>query len=825
MKYISEFADIKKKLYKVEIQTDSGSGTKNFILSGTPFVTTMKSEDKHLYSPIKTTGATVTMLTDDLPFNVYSGKAQGTKVTLTSENKVLWVGYATPCMYDMGFDEHLEELEIECVDGIAVLKEIPYNDSTHNVATFAQIIHKCLKQSGCYTNFYISDNVQLTRNGSESVIDKFRISQQNFFDEKEDIAQTDDDVAWSCYDVLFEICQFLGYTLFADGDEVFIIDYDAIRKGNNKYFKYSLSGSTVGTPSTVTLSYSKHIDGDSYSENGAKVSLDEVYNKVTVMDDFYTFENLFPDFGDINFETNITASSDQALKNFCISDSGHYVLADTFQEVNKNGVAENYQIMISKSWRNRMWIIVAKFYDSPVFQFEKYSYQSAARTRVTDEAKWNNMSWSKMFDAHGAYYARIFKREISGGDYNSWRVNYPSNWDSMTADQKKQAWVTLLNKNPQQISMTPMVICLNHDTNHIGPGGLARTGKYTPTDTEDCRLYPFIRLKGDRNSSIFGGEGSYLIIQGTFRYHDERNTPYPLADGGDNGKLKRKDDLKYADQGFVWARLKWGDMYWNGESWTTTPADFKIRFWDLEKSRDDRKNKSHYDKDFEIVDTAQAKFGCSEKGYYIPAPTNGNLQGTADFIIYANRDMWGDSRRSHWHADNRYSRYYSKCVFFKDLNIKAYISNGILDDQASDTDTAYTNVIDNGSVSEMDEIKFKICTFDNKKPTYSSVDYLQNGKSVYLTSTYNKALASELGSSVGCDKTHQALRQEEQLIFKLARQYEEPKVILECNLHNEGYKLYGTYTDKTLSGKTFVISELTTDYKMNQQNIKFTEKA
>jgi hypothetical protein len=54
----------------------------------------------------------------------------------------------------------------------------------------------------------------------------------------------------------------------------------------------------------------------------------------------------------------------------------------------------------------------------------------------------------------------------------------------------------------------------------------------------------------------------------------------------------------------------------------------------------------------------------------------------------------------------------------------------------------------------MDEIKFKICTFDNKKPTYSSVDYLNNGKSVYLTSTYNKALASELGSSLGCDKVY-----------------------------------------------------------------------
>ena len=129
--------------------------------------------------------------------------------------------------------------------------------------------------------------------------------------------------------MLFEICQFLGYTLFADGDEVFIIDYDAIKRGNNKYFKYSLSGSTIGTATSTTLSFTKHIDGDSHAENGAKVSMDEVYNKVTVKDEFYTFENLFPDFGDINFETNITDSSDSGLKTFVSGDS-HYDLADTF---------------------------------------------------------------------------------------------------------------------------------------------------------------------------------------------------------------------------------------------------------------------------------------------------------------------------------------------------------------------------------------------------------------------------------------------------------------------------------------------------------------
>ena len=62
-------------------------------------------------------------------------------------------------MYDMGFDEYLEELEIECVDGIAALKELPYIDNSHDVTTFAQIIFNCLKQAKVYKNFYITDNV------------------------------------------------------------------------------------------------------------------------------------------------------------------------------------------------------------------------------------------------------------------------------------------------------------------------------------------------------------------------------------------------------------------------------------------------------------------------------------------------------------------------------------------------------------------------------------------------------------------------------------------------------------------------------------------
>lgn len=817
-KYISEFTSLNGVDYKVTITTEKGSSTTNFKLGGTPFVTQMDSDGKSIYSPIKTTGATISMLTDNLKFDIYTGKVQGTKVEVTSNNKIIYTGYVTPCAYSQGFDNELEEIQIECVDGIASLKDIVYTRTSNQINTFGNIIFNCLKKAKCYKTLYITDNVQLVSNGNISIIEKFRVSEQNFFDEKKDINQTDDDVAWSCYDVLYEICQYLGYTLFADGEDVYIIDYDAIKRGNNKYFKYSLTGTSLPIPTSVYISYSYHIKEGGYSSSGTSISLDDVYNKVSVKDDFYSFDSLFPDFGDISKEVNITTGSLTALNGI---NEDYYLHHDTFTDTDNNGNNENYQILISKSWKGRMWILIYKFYESPVLQFEKYN--TSLKTNVSSSLTSGN--FKQMLEYHGAYYARYFKREITSEKYNSWRANYNSNWNSLTQQQKKDAYIELLNNDPQKISLSPIITCVNLPSGHIGPAGYNSTGKYDRTDEEDCRKYPFIKLRGEQNSSIFGGEGSYVIITGTWRHHDESNTPFPLADGADNGELKREGDYKYSDEGFVWARFKWGDQYWNGEGWTSTDTDFKLRFWDPTlNSKNNFQNKKCYDSDYDFLETANAKFGCQEKGYYIPCPKQGNLQGTAEFVIYCNRDMWGDSRRSHWHDANRYSRYYSYVTFIKSLSIKAYISNGFLDDKENNSDTIYTNVIDNDSVKKMDDITFKICTFDNKKPTYSSVDYLDGNKSVYVTKTVNKALNSLETGSMSSFDNKTGLTQEEHLIFKLVSQYDEPKVIFECNLHNENHKLYGIYTDNTLSGKKFIPVEINTDYKMNRQTIKLTEK-
>ena len=149
----------------------------------------------------------------------------------------------------------------------------------------------------------------------------------------------------------------------------------------------------------------------------------------------------------------------------------------------------------------------------------------------------------------------------------------------------------------------------------------------------------------------------------------------------------------------------------------------------------------------------------------------------------------------------------------------------MLDDMENDTDTTYTNVIASGAVDKMSDIKFKICTFDNKKPSYSGVDYLDsNNNSVYLKYTYNKALNSLETGVTASNRDGHKMVQEEHLIFKLVNQYQEPRTIIKTTLKNLGHKMYGIYTDKIIKGKTFIVSEMNIDYKQETAEMKLTEK-
>lgn len=850
MKYIGGFYSIDNRPYRVEIVTPTPGADKELKLSGTPFVASVNGDGKTLYSPVRCGGATVGVLTQSYIFDFYSGQAKGVKVTLYEESdagdNVRWTGYVAPTIYDQGYDEFWEEVQVDCVDGVAVLKDIPFRVPENRIMTFLDIIFLCLREAECFSAFFISDNVQLSLDAVDSVIEKFRISTSNFFDDRKDIAQTQDDLAWSCYDVLYQLLQWLGYTLTVAGDKVYIVDYDAIVAGRNTYFRYGLETETPGTPSRVTRATDKVITGADYAANGTKVSLDEIYNKVTVKDEFHTYDNLFPTFGDENYETNLTAPEDIPL-----STSTPYSLNDmlAFGAVIKaepaKGISDNFVVAADVPFADNgvpgQSLGLYKFMESPVFVFHKYD-RTASRKDVTADDKWKQGNF-KMSDAlknNGAYYFKYAALETewnNGWPFSDLCKNREREFDNLSPSEQWEKIMEIagFNIKREKINMRSLIVMVNTGENRFGPVDEIHYNDRSGMTDDITKNYPFVTLKDKSSSSIFGGANHFLRIKGKIGYHSLGQILHPLNSNWKEKEyeafLKRADDKKYGTQGYIWCKVKWGSQWWSGDEsqWVNYDTWFKLHYWDPDDTPSRWKNKEHYGREFEIVPNMKNNsifFG--EDGYIITAPPDGNLEGTPE-VAFTTRDMEGDSRRSHWSPkgtkfDNFSCRYFSECVFIADLSITAEVYSGLLSDADLDSDTLYTNVIDNGSVSEMDEIAFKVCTDDGKKPSYSSVDILEGSQSKFVTTTYNLALHNSERGTTGSDGLDACLRQEEHMVFKTASHYEAPRVILECTLHNEDFPMFATFRNTGLSQLPFIVSEMETDYRFNTAKLTLTQK-
>lgn len=907
MLYKGEFTSVDGRDYTIEIYTPVGNGTKALRLSGTPFVSSVEEGDGGLYAPIRCGGATVGILVDEPLFDLYSGQAQGVEVSLKEGDTIVWTGFVSPTMYDQSFDEELEELQLDCVDGIAVLKDIPFRkvEGAEDITTFQDILGRVLSSAGCITGLYVSNNVQMRLEDKAPVLDVMRISQSNFFEDKSDMAQTDDDVAWSCYKVLEEICRFLGFTVVCHGDRVYMVDYDSIRKGEASYYYYSLlQGKLVyRTPASLRQDY--HIEGESYGASGTSISLSPIYNKVSVVDSFHTYDNVFPAFGDISQETNVTAPDDPELiarslqrltgggkigdgpwmsdEMFAADNRDQSPLGiyrpgfrcgDVFRASDEDGIPENFVLVVSDTADGQTFVSFYKFYDSPIFTFRKYR-KHPLRERQDTNQTWQpgNVRFSGMWETNGAFYMRV-AHFAAGNKFHLFMVNTleKGRWNIHNPDPEKfyalpQAerlamWLDALSDSEGEMDLKPIIYMQNANPYRIGPGDGENFGY--KSENEQAKGYPFITLKDSFKSSIFGGEGRFLRIKGTFSYHDFPYTPYPwkmpfdkdyidpinglhygpYEDEKGEEQKGMEDYSKHSDQGFLWFRLKWGNRWWNGEEWQATECWFKIYFWNKDGG-DDKEAAGHDSRqilrgytnknqeakyDFLHNDATALTFG--KDGYIVPAPKDGSLEGTPEIAI-ATRDMYGSYRgivnenpSSYTRDKNPYSFVFSNCVFIEDLQITAEVDPGLLNDKDVDSDTVYTNVISNGSVSKMSDISFRVCTDDGKKLSYSSVAYYdEEGALRFVKNLYNLALYEKERATRGADWEDSRLRQEEHCVFKNAIQYSSPRLSLNCTLHNTDYKMYGRFTDETLSERIYVPLGMEIDYKYNLCTLKLLEKA
>ena len=763
------------KLYNVRLTTSNGTTTKEITLGGSPFVTEMDTSSDIIYQPIKYQTATVEVVTEDYMFDIYSSGAQDTKVELITNNEIQWVGYVRPNLYDMGFEKRRECIEVECGDALTTLKYIPYRTSEKKVRSFLYIINKLIKSCNAYKGFYISDNIQLdSATSTNSLLDNLYISERNFYNDKDD-NETDDDVAWKCNEVLEEICRYLGITAISDKEYVWFLDYDAIKNGNNYYYYYSIDDDN-GT--RKQMAYTKGIVGSDYSESGATISLDNVYNKITVKASLNDFDSVIPSIYD--GLSNITSDTDDYVTQQSSKRRGEIIKSTIGDSGNNNMI-----VLVDESEDGYYEFVAAKYFNNPNYKFFKYKN----KVDVTDSI--TSLSYSDTKTMHGATIAKFATKDLS---YSIFDI-------ILKGDPTKSLDTLLSNNDINSISLNNYILLTNPNDDYY-------------ISNDEITNYPYIQTTVSDSSALYGGDNCYLLISGTYIYNSFSHLPFPFS--GDIDLYRGKRYMKQ-DQTYMVCKLQWGDLYWNGSEWTTTDSVFKLPYMKASTSDSDRRADATMFKDLEIRNTVSWRIGTSEKGYCIKSPTTTLLNSVPIFTLYKPYDP-------QWDKEDRYKH---SVVLLKDFDIQAVIGDPTYSD-SSDTDTEYTAVIDSEYAQDLSEIEFKINTWDNKKPNYSAVAYYSNGYH-FLNNTFNKSLAADVnGMSYNNENnvtvtSDGSLRQEWWLVYKVYKQYSTPSTIVNMNVRND-IEVYGTYTVHDLDDKIFIVDSINRNYQNNSSEIKLIEK-
>lgn len=812
--YMTSFDAAGGKSYRLEIEVPEGPNiVQTFVAGGSPFVTKMEGGDI-LYEPIKAETATAEMICAAIPADLFAAQPLSRRATLYDHyNEVRWAGYVEPCLYSQGWGK-IETLEINMVNTLAALKNVPYSsiEGARSSRSISDIIRSILSIDSRLVALYISDSVQFSQSETTPLAMYTFVNGENFFNERKGEDETDADLAWSCYDVLSEICRWLGLTMIQKDFEVWMVDYDDIRAGGNYYYRFPLDDLSR-VPTRQRYEYKGHIDGSRYYDSDANFSLHEVYAKVKVTDAFFDYDSVIGD----PFEGARNITQPETVKDSLWE---KFFTIDDPQQLGSGG---NTNLNFLKSvFEGYPYVLFYKFY---------YPREHWKLRCYFKNAEWgspnNGLNLSVFHDDlyKGAF---LLRSQVAWGGKNYKDDDIRRDIDKATNPDGSIDYEKLIDVFTQSIGLNS--ISLEDYIMLVNPPGTYHTYPDYNDLTHRANLrYPMFTLKPD-STFTFGGRNNYMVIKGSFIMSTNGTCKFPLPsdlvqewdhDGSEDALVRSSLDMT-----FLWCSLRVGKKWWSGAEWVEVGeggiVPFPIRYMDVFRmDTDERRGKNVIGREFKFLNTVNWRNGISEEGYCIPVPDV--VEGDMEFTVYCPLDCVFESTRGGGDIGYKWPAYY---VFLKNFDVKFVVGDPTLTG-AVDQDTQYFNIIDEHNAGELGDIEFRVCTNDGKKPNHSSVLCHIPGRQGFVDRLYNKAL-SPLQIADGTTgwngaPASEGLRQEEHTVYKISRQYSTPTAELTCNIKAGYVTPLGLYTDETLPG-SFVVDTISTDYRFGYNTVKLVEK-
>lgn len=296
--------------------------------------------------------------------------------------------------------------------------------------------------------------------------------------------------------------------------------------------------------------------------------------------------------------------------------------------------------------------------------------------------------------------------------------------------------------------------------------------------------YELIKIKGV--PSVYNSEGVFAI---NFSTEVARITYY-------NGNQVYADRIKSYDFRF---KLRIGNNYYHGRSdgsyyWDNNP-DYNPSYpnnleinWKGEAAQGSA-DISKYEGTYDLITSRTLNDGLDGlKGYIIKLPDDRIIAGDLELIIYAPRVEMAFTPTLETMYLNSF-----------ELNYQKYKDYGKDDDNS---DRIYENIVNENYINELDEIEFKISSYNDDGACYSKVTM----DNEYLT------------NNLYCGITATSVRPEEFLIRRIVDHYSTTKIKLTQVIKNANIKPYTILSDKYSVNKKYINAGGEIDYRKNRFN-------
>jgi hypothetical protein len=672
-------------LYTVYIIADPTSDTYTDIeLAGdSPFVVSYQTSNT-IFAPLRTSTATINIVHNSYLEDIMTSHAGEVQVKLKNEslNQYEWVGYLVPRIYDASYVYEYETIEFEAADCISTLQYVKYTDETgytKSVKTIASIINSICDACGLLEGYYWTTSKKV--NGTTLVPSGVSVSDQNFF-------TSDTDECWTMQEVLEEICRYFGFTCFQWGARMYFADLQYLHSNAGldcNWYAKNAGYQQVGT--TTMLNGPITVNQEMIRDANATISFKPVYNKVTVKANMYTCEEFLPGIFDDSMLTNRRGDFTSKYEFGAISPyKPQYPDGSTLFGDQKYKEDYDKDDDMSKEYGDRKYRYFHRLYENPYWESVYYNPTTMAEVNVKQTAPTD----------YNSYYVTT---KYAGGtilDLGIVEIDHIDEY-SQPIIQNKIDWTRYL------------MICQKGYGDWWEP--------MTPSHSFTNK--PVLRLKPGFSSTCMLSPNAYLVLNFSAIWERYENRPY-INPIWNNDKLKpgRGWAAWGRSDGVPCFRLKIGNKYWNGTSWTTTDSTFYVP---VKQTADDT---GYWNEDRDVLNNVSWELNIDAEGYKIPL-AGVDTTGEVKFeVMFPYLQYWVK-----WSSSN-YEKKWNAYCWIRDLSLKVAeasqdsSSSTNTSASSSDSDITYENVIDEESVNELGDITVKLTTYSPlAKPSYSNVIY------------------------------------------------------------------------------------------------------